>query len=74
MSTHDRDRKIIQTLLREMRAYGAAWRADWSDFDGRTLRDQLGGLATWAERCLDEDTFTDCVEGTEFEREHQEAW
>jgi len=24
---------------------GAAWRGDWSDFDGRTLRNQLGELS-----------------------------
>ena len=25
-------------------ALGAAWRGDWSDFDGRTLRDQLDDI------------------------------
>ena len=41
---------ILDIVLREMRAVGAAWRMDWSDFDGRTLRDQLNDIAEWAER------------------------
>lgn len=41
---------------------GAAWRSDWSHFDGRTLRSQLGDLSAalrgepfdldgWADSC-----------------------
>ena len=47
-------RSILDTVLREMRAYGAAWRIDWSHFDGRTLRDQLDDLAAWAEKAQGE--------------------
>jgi hypothetical protein len=44
--------EILKVVLREMRAYGSGWRMDWSHFDGRTLRHQLGQLATWAEDAL----------------------
>ena len=54
--------EVIKILCREIRAYGLAWRLDWSDFDGRSLRDQLNFLASWAER-NDGSNFTD---GTEF--------
>lgn len=27
--------------------YGAAWRGDWSDFDGRTLRDDISVLVPY---------------------------
>lgn len=33
-----------EAVVSAMHALGAAWRGDWSDFDGRTLRDQLGVL------------------------------
>lgn len=63
----DRLAKVLSTVLREMRAYGAGWRMDWSGFDGRTLRDQLGGLADWAEAMLkDNAEWQDYNEGTEF--------
>lgn len=31
--------------VRAMQNLGQMWRGDWSDFDGRTLRDQLNALA-----------------------------
>lgn len=41
-----------------LQALGSAWRGDWSDFDGRTLRDQLKeisqvlyGSVTYEEFC-----------------------
>lgn len=34
-----------QEIVGLMRAIGQAWRGDWGDFDGRTLRDQLSELA-----------------------------
>lgn len=34
------DKRIMDTL-QCLNALGSAWREDWSDFDGRTLRDQL---------------------------------
>lgn len=35
---------------------GEAWRSDWSDFDGRTLRDQLYEIEDLVEReCRGED-------------------
>ncbi len=38
MATHT----LIAQALREL---GAAYRSDWSDFDGRSLRSELDGLA-----------------------------
>lgn len=29
-----------------LNALGSAWRGDWSDCDGRTIRDQLESIAT----------------------------
>ena len=57
MNTDD----VLKIVLREMRAYGQAWRIDWYDFDGRQLRDQLDGIAEWAENPTE-----DYTEGTEF--------
>ena len=37
---------------RELNALGQSYRNDWSDFDGRTLRSQLGGLVTWSFEAL----------------------
>ena len=45
----DTDR-ILEIVLREMTAYGQGYRLDWSDFDGRTLRDQLNRIRDWAIR------------------------
>lgn len=35
----------IEAAKRCLSALGARWRADWSDFDGRTLRYQLDQIA-----------------------------
>lgn len=34
----------MQQALDHLTALGGCWRGDWSDFDGRTLRDQLDDL------------------------------
>ena len=44
----ERLERALQIVVRELRCYGSGWRADWSHFDGRTLRDQLDSLAIWA--------------------------
>jgi len=49
-----------------MTAYGYGWRGDWSDFDGRFLRDQLNELADWAEMALDSKEVLDYEKGTKF--------
>lgn len=59
------DKEILTIVLREMTAIGQGWRLDWSDFDGRTLRDQLNSLASWAEEGKG-----DYTEGTEFIEEN----
>lgn len=38
----------LAVVIREMLQIGYAWRMNWNDFDGRTLRDQLEGIASWA--------------------------
>ena len=55
---------VLKVVLREMRAIGSGWRADWSGFDGRTLRNQLDDLARWAERPTQ-----DYTQGTEFAKQ-----
>ena len=58
---------ILTVVLREMTATGKAWRLDWSDFDGRTLRAQLNALANWAEdRLRNPNHEGEFAEGTEF--------
>lgn len=42
------EKEILAVVLREMTQYGFAWRSNWNDFDGRTLRSQLNGIANWA--------------------------
>ena len=63
-------KKVLEILLREMRAYGQAYRNDWHDFDGRQLKKQLEELAEWAEHAMKHrkanEEFT---RGTEFEKE-----
>lgn len=61
--------EILTIVLREMKAVGTAWRLDWSDFDGRTLRDQLDSLAAWAERAAS----TDVPEFTDYSDELREV-
>ena len=58
---------ILKIVLREMKAIGEGWRMDWSDFDGRTLRDQLNNLAEWAETGDD----PDYTSGSEFLKARQ---
>lgn len=57
---------VLRVVLREMQAYGAAWRADWSDFDDRTLRGQLSAIANWADEALNGRTDKDYTKGTDF--------
>lgn len=66
-------RRVLDTVLREMTAYGDGWRADWSDFDGRTLRAQLESLEEWATEALDGETESDYTRGTEFRRRREGA-
>ncbi len=59
------DKKVLEVVLREMKAYGEGWRMDWSGFDGRTLRDQLNSLAAWAVKAQKEE-IPQYIEGSEF--------
>lgn len=71
----DRDAEVLTIVLREIRAFGAAWRLDWSDFDGRMLRDQLCSLAGWAEdRVQHKDNLAgpDYTEGSVFLKDTEE--
>ena len=34
----------IEWTARALTRLGGYWRKDWNDFDGRTLRDQLGAI------------------------------
>ena len=49
-------------VVRELRALGQAWRNDWSEFDGRQLRDQLDAIANFA---VDTEA-QDCNVGTDW--------
>ena len=62
--THE---EVLEVVLREMSAYGSGWRAGWSDFDGRTLQEQLDGIVKWARLAL----YSPIIEytaGTEFSK------
>ena len=61
-----REEEVLKVVLREMCAYGEAWRLDWSDFDGRQLLRQLDSLAEWAERALSDPTVGEYSDGTLF--------
>ncbi len=53
--------QILMVVKREMCSLGEYYRNDWSDFDGRTLRNQLdilGGWATDAENGKTNEEFT----------------
>ena len=63
------DREILEVVLREMTAYGRAWRSNWSGFDGRTLKHQLNRIADWAHKAIGTREESDFIEGTEFEKE-----
>lgn len=41
-----------EKALDALNVLGAAWRGDWSEFDGRTLRDQLYSWRALMERAL----------------------
>ena len=58
--------KVLKIVNREMCAYGDGWRADWSDFDGRTLRSQLDSVASWSVKALASEVDIDLTSGTEF--------
>ena len=59
-------RKVLDIVLREMCAYGVAYRLDWSDFDGRSLMRELGAIDTWAEEALLDPNAEDYREGTKY--------
>ena len=63
--------KVLQIVCREMTQIGYGWRGDWSDFDGRRLRDQLDDLDSWAEKALTSEIDLDYTEGTEFRNERR---
>ncbi len=62
--------EVLKVVLREMTAIGTGWRMNWSDFDGRTLRDQLNALESWAVDALSSQQITDYQEGTRFRDEN----
>jgi len=62
----ERLERALQIVIREMRCYGSGWRADWSDFDGRTLRDQLDELAIWATEYASGERDDEYTDGSEF--------
>jgi len=62
--------EVLKIVLREMTAYGYGWRNDWSNFDGRHLRDQLNDLETWAKQALLSKEPSDFDKGTTFLAEH----
>lgn len=63
MSQADR---VLPIVLREMCAIGTGWRLDWSGFDGRTLRNQLDSLASWAKAALENPDLLEYTEGSDF--------
>lgn len=64
--------KVLEIVLREMTAYGIAYRTDWSEFDGRTLRDQLDDIEKWAKKALDSNDEIGYTEGTDFLKETED--
>ena len=59
-------KEVLEVVLREMMAYAYAWRNDWSDFDGKTLRDQLADVVKWAGDALRGTTNVEYKRGSEF--------
>lgn len=45
-------RMEAESVFAAMEMLGEAWRGDWSDFDGRTLRSQLDQLARLGREAL----------------------
>lgn len=61
MSTED---NIPTKGLECLNDLGEQWRGDWSDFDGRTLRDQLDDIAEIIRReCRGDEDVDDYVAG-----------
>jgi hypothetical protein len=50
-------------VIRAIEAVGQAWRGDWSDFDGRTLRHQLNELCGLMESALAGEDVKEAVAG-----------
>ena len=63
--------KILEVVLREMRAYGTGWRINWVDFDGRSLRFQLDSIAEWAEKAKSGEIDKEYTSGSDFEKDQQ---
>ena len=59
-------REVLKIVLREMTAYGQAYRIDWSEFDGRSLRNELNAIEQWARDALDYADMPEYTKGTEF--------
>ena len=62
-------REVLLVVLREMEAFGNGWRMDWSEFDGRTLRNQLDSLSKWAYQRLQGEDLPEFKRGSEFYNE-----
>ena len=57
---------VLDVVLREMASYSIGWRADWSDFDGRILREHMNRLEYWAREALNSKDDSDFTDGTNF--------
>jgi len=57
---------VLYVVLDQMSQYAEGWRWDWSDFDGRTLRNQLSDLRLWAREALGDITTEEYRKGEEF--------
>ena len=66
------DQQILHVVLREMQAIGSGWRNNWSEFDGRWLRDQLDAIAVWAWKAREDPSTPEYTAGTEFYKEQCE--
>jgi len=66
--------KIIEIITRELSALGTRWRMDVSDFDGRTLRNQLSCLTDWADKALKGESIKEFKEFTENLEEMRKQW
>lgn len=49
---------LKMNIIRQLKALGAYYRADWSGFDGRTLRNELDGFCKEIEKEDFSNTFT----------------
>ena len=66
--------KILDVVLREIQAVGQAWRLDWNDFDGRTLRSQMEAIASWAARARANPGTPEYTEESDALKEMKEQW